>query len=132
VRVLLIDPDETDRTAFMAIRDPDIEPCLHPVRWPVSVADAASDYDVVIVGVDTAVGLQVLADLSARPASPPTIAIAGSGFDGKSLEHVLLLAELRGAAATSTGPAEAREIALAIRAVIALEDAPAAAERRIA
>ncbi len=132
IRVLLIDPDEAARTAFRGICEADIEACVHPLRWPASVADAPSGCDVVIVGVDTAVGLQVLADLCSRTGGPPAIGMAAAGFEGKSLEHVLLLAELRGAAATIAGPAEAVEIVLAIRAVIALRQAMAAPERKSA
>jgi hypothetical protein len=44
---------------------------------------------------------------------PPVIALAGRGAHGKSLEHVLLLAELRGAARSLPKPLDAVELALA-------------------
>ncbi|HOY77603.1 MAG TPA: hypothetical protein PLN33_07335 [Hyphomonadaceae bacterium] len=72
-----------------------------------------TDRDVVVVGVDTSGGLDLVADLCARPGGPPIIALAGRGAHRKSLEHVLLLAELRGAALSLPKPIDGVELALA-------------------
>ena len=66
--------------------------------------------DVVIVGVDCASGLSLAADLCSQPTMPPVIAIGGAGFDGKSPEHVLLLADLAGAALSLPKPVTASEL----------------------
>jgi hypothetical protein len=44
---------------------------------------------------------------------PPVIALAGRASHGKSLEHVLLIAELRGAALSLPKPIDGVELALA-------------------
>src|SRR5262245_55527620 len=49
------------------------------------------DRDVVVVGVDSSGGLDLVADLCGRAGMPPVIALAGKGSPGKSLEHILLL-----------------------------------------
>lgn len=72
-----------------------------------------TDRDVVVVCVECAAGLALVADLSGRPGAPPVIAIGAEGFEGKSLEHVLLLAEVRGAKLTLPKPIEAPELVLA-------------------
>lgn len=50
---------------------------------------------------------------AARPRMPPVVALAGRGSHGKSLEHILTLAELRGAALALPKPIDAVELALA-------------------
>jgi DNA-binding response OmpR family regulator len=129
VRLFVIDPDEAMQAeaGAMAIQGFDVH--RHPPRRPASVADAMP-YDIAVIGVDTAAGLQLLADLCSSPGAPPVIGIAGQGFEGKSLEHVLLLAEVRGAAATMTKPASAAEIALAVRAVMGLRQPVIAQQKR--
>jgi CheY-like chemotaxis protein len=57
--------------------------------------------------------LAVIADTCTRPDAPPVIAIGAKGFDHTSLEHVLLLAEVRGAVAALPKPIEAPELVLA-------------------
>jgi hypothetical protein len=116
-RAVIIDPDEGLRALFRTTHHAGLEITLHAPRWPSPASDAVEGYDVAIVGVDTPLGLQVLADLAGRPASVPVIGIAGQGFEGKSLEHILLLAEVRGAAATIMKPATVDEIAVAVWAV---------------
>jgi len=74
---------------------------------------AFGDRDVIVVGVDTSGGLDLVADLCSRPGMPPVIALAGRASHGKSLEHVLLLAELRGAALSLPKPIDGVELALA-------------------
>lgn len=132
VRALLIDPGEAARAAFKVAETADLKVVLHPEPWPTSVADAASGFDVVLIGVDTQVGLQLVEALCAFPGAPPVIAVASRGFAGKSLEHVLVLAELRGACATIIGPADAQEFARAIKGVLPRRQPAAAPQRKIA
>lgn len=82
-----------------------------------AVRDQLARYDMIVVGVDCSAGLKLLADLCARPSTPPVMAICGRGFDGKSPEHILLQAELRGAVATLPKPLEAIDILLAAMSV---------------
>lgn len=89
---------------------------LAPVSAAASRKQAALA-DVVIVGVDCARGLSLAADLCSRRAMPPVIAIGGAGFDGKSPEHVLLLADLAGAALSLPKPVTASELMAAAAGV---------------
>lgn len=132
IRALLIDPGDDTRAAFKASEAVDLKAVLHPAPWPTSVADTASGFDVVLIGVDTPAGLQLVEALCARPGTPPVVAVANRGFAGKSLEHVLVLAELRGACATIIGPADAQEFARAIKGVLARRQPAAAPQRKIA
>lgn len=77
------------------------------------VREQLAQYDIIVEGVDCSLGLQLGADLCAQPSTPPVMAICGRGFDGKSPEHILLQAELRGAVATLPKPLEAVDILLA-------------------
>lgn len=70
------------------------------------------DCDAVVVNLDLVNGLDLLASLCGRPTSPPVIGIGSRSQGGRSLEHLLLLAELRGAAAALPGPIDAVELAL--------------------
>ena len=117
LRLLVIDPDSGLRAQLQSGHRAGIEVTVHPPPWPSSPGDAAVGHDVVLVGVDSALGLQTLSDLCSTPGAPPVVGIAGHGFDGKSLEHVLLLAEVRGAAATIMKPVTVDEIAVAVWAV---------------
>jgi hypothetical protein len=67
---------------------------------------------VVVVILDAESSLDFLADVCCRKGMPPVIAVASGGFGGKSLEHVLLLAELRGVTLALPGPIDAIELAM--------------------
>ena len=109
--LLVLDPDEAFRAALTKSVDARLAVTFHSPRWPASVVLAAAGHDVVLIGVDSALGLQAVADLCSRPNAPPVIAIGRKGFDARSLEHILTLAEVRGAAATMMKPADTAEIA---------------------
>ena len=53
-----------------------------------------------------------MADLCSRPNMAPVIALAGQAAHSRSLERVLLLAELRGAALPLPKPIDGVELAL--------------------
>lgn len=82
-----------------------------PVRVAAS-RESIRDCDVVVVSLDLVNGLDLLASLCNRPDAIPVIGIGSRGQGGASLEHLLLLAELRGAAAALPGPIDAIELAL--------------------
>lgn len=71
------------------------------------------DCDALVVNLDLADGLNLLDDLCGRPDVAPVIGIGSRGQGGRSLEHLLLLAELHGAAAALPGPIDAIDLALA-------------------
>jgi len=114
LKILIIDDDdELLMREAEALGHPAIEfSALSPAQVSAS-RGPLSDRDIVVVGVDTSGGLDLINDLCARPGMPPVIALAGRGVHGKSLEHVLLLAELRGAAISLPKPLDAIELALA-------------------
>lgn len=130
LRLLVIDPDEGLRAQVRSEHHAGIEFSLHAPRGPANPTEAAARFDVVLVGVDSMLGLQILADLCRSPGAPPVIGIAGHGFEGKSLEHILLLAEVRGAAATMIKPATLDEIAIAAWAVMLRRPVPDPIQKR--
>lgn len=109
LNILVIDPDEalaaelrSGVTAFVGL-------VLHA---PGAAADdMLAACDVCVIGVDCPAGLALLADVCGRADAPPVIALGGVTFEGKPPEHVLLLAELRGAAAALPKPVRADELA---------------------
>lgn len=109
LRILVIDPDP----AFQAeLQSRDIIGAQLSVLANTNTPRDAQA-DIIVVAVDSPAGLSLVAELCAGPAMPPVIAISGAGFDGKSLEQVLLLAELRGAALSLPKPLEASELTVA-------------------
>lgn len=97
--------------------------------------EAATDFDVVVVNLDQAGGLDLLADLCARPGAGPVIGLGALGIPDRSLEHLLLLAELRGAALAIPGPIDAIELALHALEVLqvpGLDMVASELERRVA
>lgn len=82
-----------------------------PARVAAS-RESIRDCNAVVVNLDHADSLDLIADLSGRSNAPPVIGVGSCGRGGHSLEHMLLLAELRGAAMTLPGPLDAVELAL--------------------
>lgn len=113
LRILIVDDDDLLMSEADALGHPAIGfSTLSPSQVSAS-RGAFGDRDVVIVGVDTSGGLDLVADLCSRPGMPPVIALAGRASHGKSLEHILLIAELRGAALSLPKPIDGVELALA-------------------
>lgn len=113
LKILVIDDDDMLLAEIGSLNHGAIEfSSLSPAHVSAS-GGPLCDRDVLIVGVDTSGGFDLLADLCRRPGAPPIIALAGTGRHGKSLEHILLLAELRGAALGMPKPIDAIELALA-------------------
>lgn len=113
LHILVVDEDDILLAEIEALSHPAIVfSKLSPGQVSASHGPFA-DRDIVVVGVDTSGGLDLVADLCARPGMPPIIALAGRGAHSKSLEHILLLAELRGAALSLPKPIDGIELALA-------------------
>ncbi len=131
VSALLIASGEATRAAFKAAGSADIEAVLHPLRRSASMAEVVSGFDVVVIDVDTASDLQLVSELCARPGSPAVVAMASRGFAGKSLEYMLVMAEVRGASATLAGQVDTSEFRNAILAAAPRLQSAAGPERRI-
>lgn len=113
LRILVVDDDDLLMADAGSLQDPAIAfSALTPSQVHASQGSFA-DRDVLVVGVDSPAGLELVADLCRRPGMPPVIALGGKGSPGKPLEHVLLLAELRGAALSLPKPIDAAELVLA-------------------
>ena len=110
VRILLVGPSPLLEAEAKDVEHPAIAfATADPSRIAAS-REAARDYDVVVVNLDHIGGLDLLADLCARPGAGPVIGLGALGVPGRSLEHLLLLAELRGAALAIPGPIDAIEL----------------------
>lgn len=118
VRILLVGAPPLLEAEALGLNHPAIVfVAADPARIAAS-RDTIKDFDAVVVNLDHAIGLDVLAGLCSRPNSAPVIGLGSRGQTGRSLEHLLLLAELRGAAAALPGPIDAIELALAALDVI--------------
>lgn len=113
LRLLVVDPDEKFRAELGALKQVGIEVAFVEPSGLLNCVTHATNRDVVVVCVETPARLALLADVCKRPDAPPVIAIGGAGFERKSLEHILVLAELRGAAASLPKPIEGPELVLA-------------------
>lgn len=113
LRIMIVDDDDLLISEVQAFAFPAVEfTAISPAMASASKG-AFADRHIVVVGVDTSGGLDLVSDLCSRPGMPPVVALAQRGVHGKSLEHVLLLAELRGAALSLPKPIDASELALA-------------------
>ena len=111
-RVVVVDTDEAFRAELGALIHVGIEVVLVE---PTALADITMQWtnrDVVVVCVGTPKALALVATLCRHPLAPPVIGVGGAGFEGKSLEHILLLAEVRGAVATLPKPIAAPDLVL--------------------
>ena len=135
VRILLVGPSPLLEAEAKDVEHPAIAfATADPSRIAAS-REAARDYDVVVVNLDHIGGLDLLADLCARPGAGPVIGLGALGVPGRSLEHLLLLAELRGAALALPGPIDAIELAvnaLEVLRVPGMDKVASDLERRIA
>lgn len=127
LRVLVIDDDDRLAVEIQAMAYPAVAFDTIAPAAASSTKRAFTDRHVVVVGVDMQGGLDLVADLCSRPGMPPVIALGSSGWRGKSLEHILTLAELRGAALALPKPIDAIELALHAVELVRCR-APAAAD----
>lgn len=113
LKILIVDEDDLLLSEVGALDHPAIAFSFQSPAYVSASRGSLDDRDVVVVGVDTSGGLDLVADLCSRPNMPPVVALAGRVAHGRSLEHVLLLAELRGAALSLPKPIDGVELALA-------------------
>ncbi|MBI1361611.1 MAG: hypothetical protein GC155_15140 [Alphaproteobacteria bacterium] len=118
VRILLIDNDELLLSDLRGLGCPELAiENLEPAD-SVDVLALAGRCDVVVINIDAASGFGLLERAAPMDIGPAVIALAGQGVPGRTLEHTLTLAELRGAAVALPKPIDAVELALAaIRAI---------------
>lgn len=112
LRLHVIDPDKALHAELKSLSSVGMDVVLPEAANLAAEGVNFADRDVVVINVDTQSGLALVAQIAQREDAPPVIAIGGKGFERKSLEHVLLLAELRGAAATLPKPFDAAELAM--------------------
>jgi len=122
LKLLLVGAGPLLETEALALDHPAIAFAIADPARVAASREATTDHDVVVVNLDNAGGLDLLSKLCSR------------GRDGHSLEHLLLLAELRGAAAIP-GPIDAIELALNALEVLrapGFEQVTGELERRVA
>jgi hypothetical protein len=113
LKILVIDPDERFQAELRSYN-------AAGTQFPFSVFVTGGaphnqivQADVVVVGVDWPKGLALVENLCKRSAMPPVIAIGGASFDAKPPEHILLLAEVRGAVLSLPKPLLGSELMVA-------------------
>jgi hypothetical protein len=113
LRLLLVNADDLTIANATGLVHPAIEFSSIPLERISISKTTIADRDAIIVAVDTLAALDLVGDLCRRENMPPVIALASRGARGRSLEHMLTLAELRGAALALPEPIDAAELALA-------------------
>ncbi len=93
LRILIVDDDDMLLSELQAFAFPAVEfTTISPATVSASKG-AFADRHIVVVGVDTSGGLDLVSDLCGRAGMPPVVALGARGTHRKSLEHILLLAE---------------------------------------
>jgi DNA-binding response OmpR family regulator len=117
VRILLVETDDLLLADVAGLGHSEIvtEALSSPAVEPISLAGRC---DVLVVNIDMAGGFELLEKVCRMRIGPPVIALAGQGVPGRTLEHRLILAELRGAAMALPKPIDADELALAALRVL--------------
>ena len=113
LRLLVVDTDEALRTELRSLQHAGIQVVFVEASMLADPAAPMAERDVIVICVETAAALALVASVCERADAPAVIAIAAAGFDHKPIEHVLLLAEVRGAVATLPKPIEAPELVAA-------------------
>ncbi len=135
VRILLVGAPPMLESEALGLNHPAISfVAADPARIAAS-RDTIRDFDIVVVNLDHTAGLDLLAGLCSRPNSAPVIGLGSRAQPGRSLEHLLLLAELRGAAAALPGPIDAVELVLTSLEIVrapGLDQLASDLERRLA
>lgn len=112
LRIMVVDTDEGFRTELGTLKHAGIEVVFVEPSVLTDASMAWTKRDVVVVSVDTPKALALVATICRGSQAPPVIAVGGAGFEGKSLEHVLLLAEVRGAVAALPKPIAAPDLVM--------------------
>ena len=118
LEILVIDPDEMFQAELTRRSIVGTHLTLLDIGVITASHSRLAQSDVIVIGVDLPTGLSLLADICERPGMPPVIAVGGASISGKPAEHVLLQAELRGAALSLPKPLEAGDVVLAAAALV--------------
>ena len=110
IRMLVADRDEALRADLRSLSHIGVAVEFSDARTLDEIQPQLDRHDVVVVSVASGLDLKLITDLCSLPAAPAVIALAEAGFEGKPLEHTLLLAEIRGASATLVKPLDAAEL----------------------
>jgi DNA-binding response OmpR family regulator len=113
LKILLIDDDELLISDAQRLGHPDIEFSSLTRARAAASKKPLSKFDIVVVAVDAPGALDLIGELCLREGTPPVIALGGRGTLGRSLEQILILAEMRGAALALPKPIDPIELALA-------------------
>lgn len=112
IRMLVADRDEALRTDLRSLSHIGVSVEFSDARTLDEIRPQLDRHNVVVVSVASGLDLNLISDLCNLSAAPAVIALAEAGFDGKPLEHTLLLAEIRGASATFVKPLDAAELVM--------------------
>jgi len=113
LKILLIDDDELLISDAHGLGHPDIEFSSLTRARAAASRKLLAKFDVVAIAVDAPGALDLIGELCLREGMPPVIALGRHGTLGRSLEQILTLAEMRGAALALPKPIDAIELALA-------------------
>jgi DNA-binding response OmpR family regulator len=121
VRLLLIETDDLLLADIAGLGHSEIVAETLSSAEAVEPVSLAGRCDVLVINIDMPGGFELLEKVCRMRIGPPVIALAGHGVQGRTLEHVLILAELRGAAMALPKPIDADELALASLRVLERE-----------
>jgi DNA-binding response OmpR family regulator len=121
VRILLVDDDDLLFADMAGLGHREIAAATLASADAVEPISLAGRCDVLVVNIDMPGGFDLLEKVCRMRIGPPAIALAAQGCPGQTLEHRLILAELRGAAMALPKPIDADELALASLRVLERE-----------
>ncbi len=118
VRILLIDNDELLLSDMKGLGHAELAVGNLDFADSFDILALAGRCDVVVINIDLPAGFELLERAALVNIGPQVIALAGNSVSGRTLEHTLILAELRGATVALPKPIDAAELALAAIRVV--------------
>lgn len=118
LRILLVEDDDLLLSDAAGLNHPGIEFLIATHARVTASKGALDDCEAIVMSIDAPGALDLVADLAGRKDTPPVVALGALGAHGRSLEHMLTLAELRGAALSLPKPIDAIELVLAVLGVM--------------
>ncbi len=118
VRILLIDNDALFLSDMKGLRHSGLAIENLDSADGIDVLALAGRCDIIVINIDLPAGLELLERAARVNIGPQVIALAGNSVSGRTLEHTLTLAELRGAAMALPKPIDAAELTLAAIRVV--------------
>lgn len=111
--IVIIDDDAMLAADAAGLGLPDLQIQMASKLAELDLITRRSRLDAIVISLDLEGAFAALEKLCTTPGGPPVIAIASRGVGKVSLEHVLTIAELHGAATSLPKPIDASELALA-------------------